>query len=180
MSQQVKNRRSRTDWAHEGAVPVVPPHERRSASAQADRELRASALAAHSGRIMESLQEERSHTSGYTPASGPTGEKPTFSAPIPATPTETGDPVEAEAEAATPKDAPTAPPGGAEVRHLFEQSAPAPDPVAVDAHPAHDTPEALPATSIPQLIRELAGLRDDGILTEEEFAAKKAELLARL
>lgn len=29
-------------------------------------------------------------------------------------------------------------------------------------------------------IRKLAELRDGGILTEEEFAAKKSELLARL
>ena len=35
----------------------------------------------------------------------------------------------------------------------------------------HDWPEAL---------RRLARLRDDGLLTEEEFAAKKAELLERL
>ncbi len=31
-----------------------------------------------------------------------------------------------------------------------------------------------------KLIRELARLRDEGLITEEEFQAKKAELLARL
>jgi Short C-terminal domain len=31
-----------------------------------------------------------------------------------------------------------------------------------------------------ELIRELARLRDEGLITEEEFQAKKAELLARL
>ena len=31
-----------------------------------------------------------------------------------------------------------------------------------------------------QLIRELAKLRDEGLVTDEEFAAKKAELLARM
>jgi hypothetical protein len=31
-----------------------------------------------------------------------------------------------------------------------------------------------------ELIRELARLRDEGLVTEEEFQAKKAELLARL
>lgn len=31
-----------------------------------------------------------------------------------------------------------------------------------------------------QLIRELARLRDEGLVTEEEFAAKKTDLLARM
>ena len=31
-----------------------------------------------------------------------------------------------------------------------------------------------------ELIREIARLRDEGLITEEEFQAKKAELLARL
>jgi hypothetical protein len=35
-------------------------------------------------------------------------------------------------------------------------------------------------TPIPDQIRQLADLRDQGILTEEEFDAKKAELLSRL
>ncbi len=33
------------------------------------------------------------------------------------------------------------------------------------------------AATIPEQIRQLAGLRDDGVLTEEEFAATKARLL---
>ena len=37
-----------------------------------------------------------------------------------------------------------------------------------------------PAESITDQIKKLGELRDDGILTEEEFNAKKAELLARL
>jgi hypothetical protein len=42
-------------------------------------------------------------------------------------------------------------------------------------------PVAGPAgPSIPEQIRELAELRDQGILTSEEFDAKKADLLARL
>lgn len=36
------------------------------------------------------------------------------------------------------------------------------------------------ASSIPDQIRELAKLKDDGILTEEEFASKKAELLSKM
>jgi Short C-terminal domain len=33
---------------------------------------------------------------------------------------------------------------------------------------------------VPRLIRELAQLRDDGILSDAEFTTKKAELLSRL
>lgn len=50
--------------------------------------------------------------------------------------------------------------------HMGEQSA-----APVAAPPAHD---------IPSQIQKLAGLRDAGILTEEEFTTKKAELLAKL
>lgn len=39
---------------------------------------------------------------------------------------------------------------------------------------------AYPSESIPDQIRKLAELRDSGILTEEEFSEKKAELLKRL
>jgi Bacterial PH domain/Short C-terminal domain len=46
-------------------------------------------------------------------------------------------------------------------------------------------PSAAPAarprpSDIPERIRELARLRDEGLLTEQEYARKKAELLARL
>ena len=50
--------------------------------------------------------------------------------------------------------------------HMGEQSA-----APVAAPPAHD---------IPSQIQKLAGLRDAGILTEEEFTTKKAELLAKM
>ena len=36
------------------------------------------------------------------------------------------------------------------------------------------------ATSIPDLIHALGGLRDQGLLSEDEFQAKKHELLSRL
>lgn len=36
------------------------------------------------------------------------------------------------------------------------------------------------APSVAKQIKQLAELRDTGVLTEEEFAAKKAELLARM
>jgi len=49
-----------------------------------------------------------------------------------------------------------------------QQAAAAPPPAAPDAEPAED----------PILvIQKLAALRDQGILTEEEFTAKKAQLL---
>ena len=47
---------------------------------------------------------------------------------------------------------------------------------ALDADP----PTAAPRSGIPEQIEKLARLRDAGILTEAEFAEKKAELLRRL
>ncbi len=41
-------------------------------------------------------------------------------------------------------------------------------------------PAAAPADDIPTQIQKLAALKDQGILTEDEFAAKKAELLAKM
>ncbi|AWW39803.1 hypothetical protein ADL00_14630 [Streptomyces sp. AS58] len=58
---------------------------------------------------------------------------------------------------------------------------PAPDQAAPPA--ASPAPAAAPApqTSTPvEQLRQLAELRDAGILSEEEFAAKKAEILARM
>ncbi|TDC52265.1 SHOCT domain-containing protein [Jiangella ureilytica] len=47
--------------------------------------------------------------------------------------------------------------------------------------PAAAAPPALPAADgIIEQIRRLGELHGDGILTDEEFAAKKAELLRRL
>ena len=43
-----------------------------------------------------------------------------------------------------------------------------------------ETPEEETTHDWHEEIRRLARLRDDGLLTEEEFAAKKAELLERL
>jgi hypothetical protein len=51
---------------------------------------------------------------------------------------------------------------------------------ATPDRPAPPPPAQLQGPSIPDLIRELAQLRDEGLLTPEEFAAKKAELLSRL
>ncbi len=48
-----------------------------------------------------------------------------------------------------------------------------PEPVPDGTEPSH-------VQRIENQVRELARLRDDGMLTYEEFAAKKADLLAQL
>jgi len=55
-------------------------------------------------------------------------------------------------------------------------AAPAPAPVA----PSAPAPAAPSAADSAEAIRHLAELRDQGILTAEEFEAKKAEILARI
>jgi Protein of unknown function (DUF4236)/Short C-terminal domain len=47
----------------------------------------------------------------------------------------------------------------------------------VTAKRAPVTPRATAAPDLADQLRKLAGLRDDGILTEAEFAAQKAKLL---
>jgi hypothetical protein len=45
--------------------------------------------------------------------------------------------------------------------------------------PAADTlPPSAPAPSIVDQLKDLAGLKEQGILTEEEFAAQKAKILS--
>jgi Short C-terminal domain len=53
---------------------------------------------------------------------------------------------------------------------------PAPAPADETAAPEAAAPEAAESTDIEQL-KQFAALRDQGILTEEEFAAKKAQIL---
>jgi hypothetical protein len=54
-------------------------------------------------------------------------------------------------------------------------------PVAAPAQPKPShAPSDMSADAIFAMLPKLAKLRDDGILSEDEFAAKKAELLARL
>ena len=53
---------------------------------------------------------------------------------------------------------------------------PAPAPADELAAPEATAPEATESPEIEQL-RQFAALRDQGILTEEEFAAKKAQIL---
>ncbi|MFA5119550.1 SHOCT domain-containing protein [Zavarzinia sp.] len=63
------------------------------------------------------------------------------------------------------------------------QPVPPPEPVFQAPSPAQVPPQAAPPASegdIFATIEKLAGLRAKGILSDEEFAAKKAELLARL
>jgi len=53
--------------------------------------------------------------------------------------------------------------------------------LAKQAEPEGRGPESVGANGdIPDQIRKLAGLRDSGVLTSEEFDAKKTELLSRL
>jgi hypothetical protein len=63
---------------------------------------------------------------------------------------------------------------------MQEQEAKASSPVVVQAAaPA----AAAPAAAAPDLtaqLQQLAALRDAGVLTEEEFASKKADILARI
>jgi Short C-terminal domain len=53
---------------------------------------------------------------------------------------------------------------------------PAPAPAAEPAAPEAAAPEAIDSEQI-ELLKQLAALKDQGILTEEEFAAKKAQIL---
>lgn len=54
---------------------------------------------------------------------------------------------------------------------LYEQPSPAPPPAAAP-------PTAAPPDDMFERLRQLGQLRDSGILTEEEFAAQKAVILA--
>jgi hypothetical protein len=56
--------------------------------------------------------------------------------------------------------------GGQPVQPQYEQAPPPPQPAAIAA------PDPV------EQLKELAGLKDQGILTEEEFAAQKAKILA--
>ena len=57
-----------------------------------------------------------------------------------------------------------------------EAAPPAPAPADEAAAPEAAAPEAAESSDIEQ-IKQLAALKDQGILTEEEFAAKKAQIL---
>ena len=57
-----------------------------------------------------------------------------------------------------------------------DQAPAAPAPADEPAAPEAAAPEAAESPEIEQL-RQFAALRDQGILTEEEFAAKKAQIL---
>ena len=57
-----------------------------------------------------------------------------------------------------------------------EQAPPAPAPAYEPAAPEAAAPEAAESSQFEQ-IKQLAALKDQGILTEEEFAASKAKIL---
>jgi len=46
------------------------------------------------------------------------------------------------------------------------------------APPPAPAPAAASGQSVPEQLKELAALRDQGVLTDEEFAAQKAKILA--
>ena len=60
-----------------------------------------------------------------------------------------------------------------------DQAPPAPAPADEPAAPEAAAPEAAESPQIEQ-IKQLAALKDQGILTEEEFAASKAKILGIL
>ena len=62
----------------------------------------------------------------------------------------------------------------------IQSSAAAPPPTQVDPPSASTAAPGTDAQHIMDEIRQLAELHTSGILTDEEFNAKKAELLARL
>lgn len=79
------------------------------------------------------------------------------------------------------------PAGDGDAHDDARDEAPAPRPPAAETRPAetpapaHDRPRpASSSDDIISLIRKLAELKEGGILTDAEFEAKKAELLARL
>jgi hypothetical protein len=57
-----------------------------------------------------------------------------------------------------------------------DQAPPAPAPADEAAAPEAAAPEAAESPQVEQ-IKQLAALKDQGILTEEEFAASKAKIL---
>jgi hypothetical protein len=52
-----------------------------------------------------------------------------------------------------------------------------PDAAPADAAPADEAPPEAAESAQIQELRQLAALKDQGILTEEEFTAKKAQIL---
>jgi hypothetical protein len=63
---------------------------------------------------------------------------------------------------------------------LVENKAAAVDPVEISALEGPTPTEGAASTDIPEQIRKLGELRDAGVLTEEEFEAKKKDLLDRM
>ncbi len=57
-----------------------------------------------------------------------------------------------------------------------QDAPPAPAPVDEPAAPEAAAPQAIDGEQI-ELLKQLAALKDQGILTEEEFSVKKAQIL---
>ena len=65
-------------------------------------------------------------------------------------------------------------------RELVENKAAAVDPADLVAPEEPSSTEVSANTDIPEQLRKLGQLRDSGVLTEEEFEAKKKDLLNRM
>jgi hypothetical protein len=201
------SRQRRAEWSADGAdSSAFAPQENRAVAASADRVLRNSALAANSGRLLARLETERTGDArGYVPENGPSGERPEMVVPAAASrePAPLAEPPQTLAEVIAVEvpddlsrltalqqaalhaveveldltgDEPTivGEPDRADT-HLFDR-APTDDAVMGMRVQASEIVEL----SIPDILRELALLHGEGILTDKEFTTKKAELLARI
>ena len=54
------------------------------------------------------------------------------------------------------------------------------EPAAEDAAPPPEAPPPAPAADPIQQLKDLAALKEQGVLTEEEFAAQKAQILGAM
>jgi hypothetical protein len=149
----------------ETAPPAVTPtHGAPTHGAPADGALIPSAQPYPSGQSQSQSQQSFARPAPPAPAP-PT---PAHPAPAPSTPAHP-----AAAPAAPEQHVAAAPPA----------AAPPPSPAAPPPTKPPDPAPSGVATSAAEIgaaIETLGGLRDKGFLTEEEFAAKKAEILARL
>jgi len=69
---------------------------------------------------------------------------------------------------------------GKEITDLTRHRISASKPEVAAATGGQEAQPAQPATDIPDQVRKLGELRDEGLLTPEEFEAKKTDLLSRM
>jgi Short C-terminal domain len=88
--------------------------------------------------------------------------------------------VAGESAASRQPASPTAPAPPVQPMESASTSAPPPSSVAASSSASTSQTAALSVDDVLKTIKSLAALKQDGVLTEEEFAAKKAELLSRI